>query len=149
MNNQERKANLAYGALITLLALALLCFITRLWPILLLVILGVFVAALRLLLPARLKSIFSLVPSAQTLPPEILLSGAPAVQTGFAAVDQAVNPVITESFAPAVGDSVNPLYVWVHAGAIVWLCGLAAMLLYAGISAGRSRRPSASSSSAA
>ena len=49
MNNQERKANLAYGALITLLALALLCFITRLWPILLLVILGVFVAALRLL----------------------------------------------------------------------------------------------------
>lgn len=49
MNNQERKANLAYGALITLLALALLCFITRLWPILLLVILGVFIAALRLL----------------------------------------------------------------------------------------------------
>ena len=49
MNNQERKANLAYGALMTLLALALLCFITRLWPILLLVILGVFVAALRLL----------------------------------------------------------------------------------------------------
>ena len=49
MNNQERKANLAYGALITLLALALLCFNTRHWPILLLVILGVFIAALRLL----------------------------------------------------------------------------------------------------
>lgn len=49
MNNQDRKANLAYGALITLLALALLTFITRLWPILLLIILGIFVAALRLL----------------------------------------------------------------------------------------------------
>ena len=49
MNNQDRKANLAYGALITLLALALLTFITRLWPILLLMILGVFAAALRLL----------------------------------------------------------------------------------------------------
>lgn len=49
MNNQDRKANLAYGALITLLALALLTFITRLWPILLLMILGVFAVALRLL----------------------------------------------------------------------------------------------------
>lgn len=96
--------------------------------------------ALRLLLPARLKSIFSLVPSAQTLPPKILLSGAPAVQTGFAAVDQAVNPVITESFAPAVGASVNPLQVWVHVGALVWLCGLAAMLLYAAFSYLRLRR---------
>ena len=90
--------------------------------------------ALRLLLPARLKSIFSLVPSARTVPPEILLSETPTVQTGFAAVDQAVNPVFTESFAPTAGASVNPLQIWVLVGAIVWLCGLAAMLLYAVIS---------------
>ena len=95
---------------------------------------------LRLLLPSRLKSVISFVPSTQTIPPAILLSEAPTVQTGFAAVDRVVNPVITESFAPAVGDSVNPLYVWVHAGAIVWLCGLAALLLYAGISYLRLRR---------
>ena len=49
MNNPDRKANLAFDVLVFLLALALLCFITRLWPILLLVILGIFVAALRLL----------------------------------------------------------------------------------------------------
>lgn len=48
MNNPDRKANLAVDALVFLLALALLTFITRLWPILLLVILGIFVAALRL-----------------------------------------------------------------------------------------------------
>ena len=40
---------MAYEALILLGLLALLLFITRLWPILLLVILGIFVAALRLL----------------------------------------------------------------------------------------------------
>ena len=90
--------------------------------------------ALRLLLPARLKSIFSLVPSARTVPPEILLSETPSVQTGFSAVDQAVNPVLTESFAPAVGASVNPLQVWLHIGAVVWLCGLAVMFLYAAVS---------------
>ena len=49
MNNHDRRVNLAVDALVFLLALALLTFITRLWPILLLVILGIFIAALRLL----------------------------------------------------------------------------------------------------
>ena len=40
---------MAYEALVLLLLLALLLFITRLWPILLLVILGIFAGALRLL----------------------------------------------------------------------------------------------------
>jgi beta-lactamase regulating signal transducer with metallopeptidase domain len=70
----------------------------------------------------------------------MLLSGEPSIQTGFAAVDQAVNPVLAESLAPAVGDSVNPLQVWVHVGAVLWLCGLAAMLLYAVVSYLRLRR---------
>lgn len=49
MNKKEWKRRTAYEALILLGLLALLLFITRLWPILLLVILGIFVAALRLL----------------------------------------------------------------------------------------------------
>ena len=49
MNKKEWKRRMAYEALILLGLLALLLFITRLWPILLLVILGIFVAALRLL----------------------------------------------------------------------------------------------------
>lgn len=96
--------------------------------------------ALRLLLPARLKSVFSLIPSAQTLRPETLLSETPTVQTGFAAVDYAVNPVLSESFAPAAGASVNPLQVWTHIGALLWLAGLAALLLYAVVSYLRLRR---------
>ena len=42
MNNKEFQRRAAYEALILLLILALLLFITRLWPILLLVILGIF-----------------------------------------------------------------------------------------------------------
>lgn len=49
MKEKENKRHLAYEALVMLGLLALLLFITRLWPILLLVILGIFVAMLRLL----------------------------------------------------------------------------------------------------
>ena len=49
MNDKKRQRHIAYEVLVILGQLALLTYITRLWPILLLVILGIFVAALRLL----------------------------------------------------------------------------------------------------
>lgn len=49
MNNKDFKRHMAYEALVVLGVLALLMFICRLWPILLLVILGIFIAVLRLL----------------------------------------------------------------------------------------------------
>lgn len=49
MNDKNRQRHLAYEALVILGQLALLTFITRLWPILLLIILGIFIATLRLL----------------------------------------------------------------------------------------------------
>ncbi len=49
MNDKDRKRHMVYEALVMLGLLALMQFMTRLWPILLLVILGIFVAMLRLL----------------------------------------------------------------------------------------------------
>lgn len=49
MNDKNFKRHMAYDALVILGLLALLTYITRLWPILLLIILGIFIAALRLL----------------------------------------------------------------------------------------------------
>lgn len=49
VNNKDQKRHLAYEALVILCLLALFNFICRLWPILLLIILGIFIAALRLL----------------------------------------------------------------------------------------------------
>ena len=49
MKNKEFKRHIAFEILTILGTLALLLFICRLWPILLLVILGIFIAALRLL----------------------------------------------------------------------------------------------------
>ena len=49
MNQKEFKRRIAYEVLILLGMLALLTFICRLWPILLLISLGIFIAAIRLL----------------------------------------------------------------------------------------------------
>ncbi len=49
MKDKEFKRHIAYEVLVLLGLLALLLYITRLWPILLLVILGIFIATLRLL----------------------------------------------------------------------------------------------------
>lgn len=49
MNDKDKKRHFAYEALVILGLLALLNYICRLWPILLLIILGIFIAALRLL----------------------------------------------------------------------------------------------------
>lgn len=49
MTDKEKKRQLAYEALVIMGMLAFLTFICRLWPILLLIILGIFIAAIRLL----------------------------------------------------------------------------------------------------
>lgn len=63
MTNKERKRRMAYEALVILGMLALLTFICRLWPILLLIILGIFVAAIRLLfLSSRKVEVVEIMP---------------------------------------------------------------------------------------
>ena len=49
MRDKEKQRHYAYEALQIMMLLALLTFITRIWPILLLVILGIFIAVIRLL----------------------------------------------------------------------------------------------------
>ena len=89
-------------------------------------------AALRLLLPARLKSPLSLIPAAA--PISVAPGAAPTVESGFAAVDGLVNPALAESFAPVPAAGADPAQIWLHIGALVWLAGLAALLCYALVS---------------
>ena len=92
------------------------------------------IAGGRLLLPFSPESSFSLVPSANLVAPEIMLDPAPTIQSGIPAVNAVINPVIQNSFAPTPGASMNPLQFWIPAAAILWLAGLAAMILYTFIS---------------
>ncbi len=88
----------------------------------------------RLICPISLESDLSLIPSAETVPQNIVYADAPVIHTGINAVNSALNPVISESFAPNPGDSVNPLGVLTELGGYVWALGVAVMLIYAVIS---------------
>ena len=97
--------------------------------------------ALRLVLPFSIESALSLIPSAETVSPEVVrFDPAPTITSGVEFIDNAVNPSLSESFAAAPLASVNPLYVWTYLAGWVWLIGLAAMLAYALVSYLRLRR---------
>ena len=89
---------------------------------------------IRLLLPFSIKSVFSLIPSAETVPQEIFFETEPKINSGIAQLNNAVNPVISSSLAPAPGDSANPVQVYGYIAGVLWAVGLAAMLIYALVS---------------
>ncbi|MBR1972148.1 MAG: M56 family metallopeptidase [Oscillospiraceae bacterium] len=83
--------------------------------------------AVRLLCPFTLESAMSLIPSTEVISPEIMMDVTP---TGIEAVNNVVNPIITESFAPAPIASANPLQIWIPVFSILWCSGMALMALY-------------------
>jgi len=100
--------------------------------------------ALRLMLPRSLESILSLVPTTQTLPDNIVYTARPYIHSGFNSLDDLVNPVLSESLAPAPAASANPTQLLSFVFSRLWLIGMAAMLLYALISWAVLRRRMAS-----
>ena len=92
------------------------------------------IVALRLAVPFSFESAWSLIPSAETFDIHNIQYETPAISSGIPAVNNAVNPVLGETFAPNPVGSVNPLYVWTFIASVIWLIGIAAMLLYAVIS---------------
>lgn len=95
--------------------------------------------AVRLVCPVSPQSILSLLPSGETVSPDIAMQSAPAITSGVQAINNAVNPVLQQSFAPNPTASANPLQIWMALAALVWAAGAAAMLAYAALSYGRLR----------
>lgn len=90
---------------------------------------------IRLACPFSWESALSLIPSGETVHPDILYSKAPTIHSGITALNRAVNPVISQSLAPAAEvTSVNPMQVIVATATALWLVGMAALLLYGGAS---------------
>lgn len=92
------------------------------------------VVGLRLVLPVSIESALSLVPSAQTLPEGVMYAAAPELNTGIAALNDAINPAFTAAFTPEPAASANPLQVLLPVASVIWLAGAAAMLLWALVS---------------
>lgn len=95
---------------------------------------------LRLALPFSLPTPFSLVPSAQTIPTDIIYASSPAIDTGLSTLNQAVNPMLSASFSPDPAASANPLQILLALAALIWVIGITLFALYALISLLRLRR---------
>ncbi len=89
---------------------------------------------LRLIWPFSIESILSLLPSAQTVPPEIVYEQSPAIQSGVPAINAVVNPILSESSAANPMTSVNPLQIWLFLAENLWVLGMVVLFLYAAIS---------------
>lgn len=85
---------------------------------------------LRLIFPFSIESIFSLIPSAETVSPDIVYEAEPAIDSGITMVDNIVNPILVENFAPHLGYSANPMQILLAVLTGFWLFGVIAMALY-------------------
>ncbi len=95
---------------------------------------------LRLLLPFSIESKQSLIPSADTVPEQILYDPQPAIQSGIPVVNDLLNPIIAESLTPRIDASVNPAQVYATIAANIWLLGMVLMVAYSLFSYLRLRR---------
>lgn len=98
------------------------------------------IVAVRLICPFSIESALSLIPSAQVVSPNIITDQTPQIHTGISVLNSTLNPIISESLSPTVGDSANPLQIWIPIFAAVWIVGTVTMLVYATISYTRVKR---------
>lgn len=88
--------------------------------------------AVRLVCSVSFQSAFSLIPSKETLNlHNVRYEAHPRIQSGIAAVNRVVNPVMENTFAPTEPSSVNPLAVWMYAAGVLWLIGVVVFLIFA------------------
>lgn len=85
---------------------------------------------IRLIVPFSIESILSLIPSAQTIPENFVHMEQPAISSGIDVVNQIMNPVLSRQFAPDPASSADPLLIITYIVSVIWLIGMALMLLY-------------------
>lgn len=90
--------------------------------------------AVRMICPFSFESVLSLIPSTETVSPQIMMDPTPQVTTGLISLNAVLNPIIAESFAPNPATSANPLQILIPVAAIFWITGMVVMLLYAMVS---------------
>ena len=92
------------------------------------------VVAVRLICPFSFESVLSLIPSPQTINPEIALN-SPVIDSGVTIIDNVINPIISETTISIQPEKDINLFQFIMpylAG--VWLVGIATLLIYTLIS---------------
>ena len=102
------------------------------------------IVALRLLCPFSIESALSLIPSAQTLPETVIHGRTFDVQTGIPPVDNRINDYLDDRYYEGVTVPTNNGSNVMTVLAVIWLLGVAAMLVYTAVSYSRLNRKVAS-----
>ena len=109
------------------------------------------IVAVRLICPFSIESVMSLIPSAETINPEIMVDNAPVIDSDFPVIDGIENPVIDGIENPMINSTdtpvdrdpvtpvpdttpTNPVQTAIPVLSAVWLVGIAGMLAYTVIS---------------
>ena len=98
------------------------------------------IVAIRLICPFSFESTLSLIPSAETIPLNIGMDTTPTINSGISAINNAVNPIISQSNTPMAGASVNLMQITIGIYEYIWIFGMIALALYTAISYWRLRR---------
>ena len=98
------------------------------------------IVAIRLICPFSFESPLSLIPSAETIPLNIGMDSTPTINSGISAINNAVNPIISQFNTPMAGASVNLLQITIGIYEYIWIFGMIALALYTAISYWRLHR---------
>lgn len=92
------------------------------------------VVLLRLIVPISFESVLSLIPvNPAPISNDILYDARPQINTGISNIDKSINASIPMPKAE-LGASVNPMQIWVYIGSLIWIAGMALLLIYGIIS---------------
>lgn len=98
------------------------------------------VVALRLVCPFSIESALSLIPSAETIPSEIMTETREPVLYEQATLDIVTNPSLPSAAEVPVGVSRQQAQVDFNIYSVLWLAGMAALLVHALVSAGKLKK---------
>ena len=88
----------------------------------------------RLMVPITFESIFSLIPSANTIPDDVITSSKPIIQSGIEIVDNTVNPILSNETIIIASQKMDFMEVLIFIAGIVWIIGVLSMLIYSVVS---------------
>ncbi len=86
--------------------------------------------AVRLLIPFSFESTLSMVPSTETVRPEIMTDSSPSIDSGITIVDTTVNTIIGQLPRPLPVEEATPLQIWIPMLSYLWIAGFAVLLAY-------------------
>lgn len=88
----------------------------------------------RLICPFSFESMFSLIPTAETIPGNIQATSSPSINTGINAINEIVNPAISELSEMPYSIGYNPVDMLLKISFLVWVTGIAVMIVYSAVS---------------